>query len=307
MKVAIIGAGRNRNGIGKYIGKYFQKNGVPVISVLGTTEKTSHNASSALKQYGINAAAYTDFNRMVGKESPDAIVIASPYSTHYEYLIKSIEAGLHIFCEKPFICHEMDDVQDMLKNIFKMAESKNVKIAMNSQWPFSLPYYEELCGSVDSQKIDTFFIGLSPMFAGREMILDSVPHALSILYCIFGNGEIVNLDIEHHEEKMIIKFKYSSNINTCKVLISLTRKERQPRDFSFGFNDKIVKRSLDLESYDIYFNYADKSFRITDPLELSVQNFISAVREKREPLIGKPHIVSNTILTKQIFDSCETM
>jgi hypothetical protein len=307
MKVAIIGAGRNRNGIGKYIGKYFQKNGVPVISVLATTEKTSYNASSALKQYGINAAAYTDFNRMVEKENPDAIVIASPYSTHYEYLIKSIKAGLHIFCEKPFICHEIDDVQDMLKNIFKMAESKNVKIAMNSQWPFSLPYYEELCGSIDRQKIDTFFIGLSPMFTGREMILDSVPHALSILYCTFGNGEIVNLDIEHYEEKMIIKFNYSSNINTCKVLISLIRKERQPRDFSFGFNDKIVKRSLDLESYDIYFNYADKFLRIADPLELSVQNFISAVREKREPLIGNPHIVSNTIMTKQIFDSCETM
>ena len=68
MKVSIIGAGRNRNGIGKYIGKYFQKNGATVTSVLGTKEKTSHNASSALKQYGIDATPYTDFNKMVEKE-----------------------------------------------------------------------------------------------------------------------------------------------------------------------------------------------------------------------------------------------
>lgn len=305
MKVSIIGAGRNRNGIGKYIGKYFQKNGATVTSVLGTTEKTSHNASSDLKQYGIYATAYTDFNRMVEKERPDTIVIASPSPTHYEYLIKSIEAGLHIFCEKPFICHVNGNIQVLLENIFKIAENKNLKIAMNSQWPFSIPYYEELCGTIDSQKIESFFIGLSPVCAGKEMIIDSVPHALSILYYILGDGEIANLDIEFHEEQMSIKFIYSSNKNACKVLIRLLRKERQPRDFSFGFNDKIVSRSLDIESYDIYFNYINRSLKIADPLDLSVQDFIAAVREKRESLIGKPHIVSNTTLVKQIYDSCE--
>ena len=305
MKVSIIGAGRNRNGIGKYIGKYFQKNGAAVTSVLGTTEKTSHNASSALKQYGIDATPYTDFNKMVEKESPDTIAIASPYPTHYEYILKSIDAGLNIFCEKPFIWHEKGDMQDMLKNIFKMAESKNLKIAMNSQWPFSIPYYEELCGSINIQGIDTFSIGLSPMFGGRDMILDSVPHALSFLYCTLGNGEILNLNVEHDEEKMIITFDYNSNINACKVLISLIRKEHQPREFSFGFNGSIVNRSLDSETYDIYFNYANKSLKIIDPLDLSVQDFISAFRERREPLIGKSHIVSNMTLLKTIYDSCE--
>ena len=39
MKISIIGAGRNNNGIGEYIAKYFHKNKAIVTSVLGTTKK----------------------------------------------------------------------------------------------------------------------------------------------------------------------------------------------------------------------------------------------------------------------------
>ena len=65
MKVSIIGAGRNNNGIGEYIAKYFHKNNVTVISVLGTTTKTARHASTRLKRYGIQASAYTDFDHMI--------------------------------------------------------------------------------------------------------------------------------------------------------------------------------------------------------------------------------------------------
>ena len=170
MKVSIIGAGRNRNGIGKYIAKYFQRHQASVVAVLGTSEKTAHSAANSLKPYGIDAAAYTNFDRMIHNEKLDAVVIASPLETHYGYLVKSIESGLNIFCEKPFFWQEKEDLTELLDTLFKMAEHKNVTIAMNSQWPFSLSFYEKLCGSVDAQKINSFFIRLSPACAGKEMI-----------------------------------------------------------------------------------------------------------------------------------------
>ena len=309
MKTAIIGAGRNRSGIGQYIGKYFQKNGANVISVLGTTEKTARKSSSFLKQYGINAIGYTDFYSMMKKERPDAVVIASPTLTHYEYLMKCVEEGVHVFCEKPFFWQEKSDIdiKSLLENIFEKAGSKNLKIAMNSQWPFSLPYYEALCGSIESQKVNTFFISLSPMVSGKEMILESVPHALSILYSIFSDGQIGNLNIEAYEEKIIVKLHYISSASHCEVLIELVRTILPPRSFSYGFNNKIIHRVLDLNSYDISFRYSDRTLRIQDPLELSVQDFILAVRDKREPLIGKAHIVSNMFLLKKIYDYCKIL
>ena len=192
-----------------------------------------------------------------------------------------------------------------LENIFETAESNNLKIAMNSQWPFSLPYYEQLCGPVHSQKVDTFFIRLSPVVSGKEMILESVPHALSILYTVLGDGQIGNLSIEAYKEKIITTFHYIFTAGYCEVMIELVRIILPPRSFSYGFNGKIIHRVLDLDTYDISFKYSDEILRIRDPLELSVQDFISAVREKREPLIGKAHIMSNMALLKKIYNWCE--
>jgi hypothetical protein len=304
MKVSIIGAGRNFNGIGEYIAKYFHQNKANVISVLGTTKKTARHASTRLRRYGIQASAYIDFNHMIEEEKPDSIVIASPLLTHFKYLIKSVDAKLNIFCEKPFIWNN-NVQQKQIDLIFQKAEAWDIKIAMNSQWSFSLPYYETLCGSIDRKKTDTFFMHLSPMVAGKEMILDSVPHALSILYFALGEGKIINTRIESDENRMIIKFIYHTNNNDCEVLINLERKERQPRRFKFGFNDKIVDRVLNLKDYDIYFKYLDKTLKVADPLELSVRDFISSVKTKREPQISKLHIMATDYMLKNIYNSYE--
>ncbi|MGD9082392.1 MAG: Gfo/Idh/MocA family oxidoreductase, partial [Desulfobacterales bacterium] len=258
------------------------------------------------EQYGIDATYYTDFNRMMKRERPDAVVIASPALTHYEYLIKCVKEGVHIFCEKPFVWQDKNDIDidSLLENIFERAESNNLTIAMNSQWPFSLPYYEKLCGPIDYQKVDTFFIRLSPIVSGKEMIIESVPHALSILYTVFGDGEIGNLSIEAYKERITTKFHYIFTTGYCEVMIELIRTILQPRSFSYGFNGKIIHRVLDLDTYDIFFKYLDQILMIKDPLELSVQDFIEAVRENRKPLIGKEHIISNMGLLKKNYDAC---
>lgn len=303
MKVAIIGARRNRNGIGEYIGKYFHKNGATITSVLGTAEKTAQHASSALWKYGIRSTPYSDFYEMVESEKPDTAVIASPSPTHYDYLVKCIHFGLNVFCEKPFIWQETGDTPGITQTILQRANQRNVTVAMNSQWPFSVRYYEEICGPIDRVGPSTFFISMSPLSYGKDMIPESVPHALSILYFVLGDGKIANLHLEHDEEEITIRFRYKSQITYCDVVIHLRRKEGQPRDFCFGFNDRVARRFLDLENYDIYFSYEGRKIKISDPLELSVQDFIEAVKGGRKPLIGYPHIVSNMALLKAIYDS----
>lgn len=305
MKVTIIGAGRNRNGIGEYIAKYFHNNGVKVVAVLGTTEATTRKASFALKQYGIDSVPYTDFYKMVEAERPDTVVIASPSRTHYGYLIKCVDSGLSIFCEKPFLWDETGNIRKTIEGVFTKANEKKLTIAMNSQLPFSIGHYERICGKINTDEINKFFIGLSPSVLGKEMIPESVPHTLSILYFIFKEGEIRNLAFESAEEKkIIIGFSYVSQANKCNVSIKLTTQEKQPPDFSFGFNDKIATRTIDSgnNNYDLYFNYKNKKLKITDPLESSVKDFIVAFERKTEPLIGYAHILNNMSLLREIYD-----
>jgi predicted dehydrogenase len=303
MKVSIIGAGRNRSGIGEFIGKFFQKNGAEVSSVLGRTEDTSRKASLSLQKYGIKCNAYTDLHEMVERERPDVVVIASPSSTHYDYLVRCIDLGLHVFCEKPFLSPDLDDVKGRAENILQEAKEKRLTLAMNSQWPFALKYYKKICGEIEIRKSNRFFIALSPFASGREMISEAVPHALSLLYSVFGKGEIGNPTYESpKEEEITIKFKYLFGKKDCGVLIKLNRKEGQPREFQFGFNDRIVKRTLNLKNYDIYFNYGNRKWKIADPLDLSVRDFIRAIEKRCEPLVGLAHILSNMSLLKTIYD-----
>ena len=303
LNVSIIGAGRTRNGIGEYIGKYFHQHGAKVTSVLGTTEKTSLQASWALRKYGIEAHPYTNFDEMVRGEKPDAVVIASPSSTHYEYLLKSLNSGLHIFCEKPFLWDDHKDIRRRIEDIFEKAREKTLTIAMNSQWPFSIDYYEEICGKIRIKETNNFFIRMSPFSPGRVMIPESVPHPLSLLYCRLGAGEIQDLNFESEGEgEMSIRFTYLFGTRACDAFIRLDHQKTPPREFSFGFNGKIVFRSLDLKNYGIYFHYGSKKLRIVDPLELSVKNFMEAIEKKTEPFIGPPHILHNMSLLKEIYD-----
>jgi hypothetical protein len=307
MNVSIIGAGRTRNGIGEFIGKFFHQVGAKITSVLGTTEKTSLQASSALRKYGVEAHPYTDFDEMVKWGKPDAVVIASPAPTHYEYLLKSLDAGLHIFCEKPFIWRGPTNIQKNIEPIFEKARGKKLTIAMNSQWPFSIDAYKKICGEIGIKNSNTFFIKMAPPFQGREMIPESIPHALSLLYGLLGDGEIEDLNFKSVGEKeMSIRFLYLFGSKGCDVSIRLACQETGSRDFSFGLNDQMVFRSLDPENYEIYFHHGDKKLRITDPLGLSVKNFIEAVEKKIEPLIGHPHILHNMSLLKRIDDGFET-
>jgi hypothetical protein len=303
MKISIIGAGRTRNGIGEYIGKYFRQNGAEVTSVLGTTEKTSLQASSALRKYGIDAHSYTDFDEMVSAEEPDVVVIASPSSTHYDYLLRCLDRGLHVFCEKPFVWDDRPNIRKRIEDIFEKAREKGLTLAMNSQWPFSIDAYEGICGKIRIEKENHFFARMSPFSPGRVMIPESVPHPLSILYCRLGSGEIQELKFEMDGQgEMSIHFAYLFETRACDVLIKLVHQKTPPRDFSFGFNEKIVSRSLDLDRYDIYFSYRNKTLRVMDPLKLSVKNFMEAVENGTEPLIGPPHILQNTVLLKEIDD-----
>jgi hypothetical protein len=118
-----------------------------------------------------------------------------------------------------------------------------------------------------------------------------------------GAGEIKELNFEWDGGgEMSIRFTYLFETRACDVLIKLIHQKIPPRDFSFGFNEKIVSRSLDLNHYDIYFNYGKNQVKISDPLERSVKNFMEAVENRTEPLIGRPHILHNMVLLKEIDD-----
>jgi hypothetical protein len=302
MKAAIIGAARNNNGIGEYIAKYFLAHDVEISCVLGSTLASSSSAAANLNnKYGMKPKVYTDFSQMMQESPIDCVAIASPSHTHKEYIDKCIGAGVHIFCEKPFISPDMPHQEAWIENTFLQAQEKGIIIAMNSQWPFCLPSYEKLCGRLDPTKITEFSIRLSPLSEGRAMIPDSVPHALSLLFNAAGSGIVKDLSLERGKDALMVRFNYLTEYTRCAALIEMVREIEQPRTFSFGFNSLIARRHIDLETYTLHLTYGDKILKIEDPLGLSVRDFVIAARTGGEALLGRRHITHTASMLRQIY------
>ncbi len=206
-----------------------------------------------------------------------------------------------MFCEKPLIWPVRGEAEEAVGEILRRAEARKITVAMNCQLPFAMEDYEKLCGKVEKKAHNHFFIRLSPASSGRKMIPDSLPHALSLLYCRYGEGRLGDLNIELSEPgEMTIRFTYLFEGGGCEVHVKLVRKEEQPRELQFGFNDKVVRRRLDAANYEIYFEHNDQRVKIEDPLRKSVASFIGAVEQKEEPFMGYGHILNNMMLLKAI-------
>jgi glycerol-3-phosphate cytidylyltransferase len=110
-RIGIIGSGRIAN---RFVPEAKVVNGVQVVAVLNPNK--SHAEAFAAK-HDINP--YTDFNAFIDKV--DAIYVASPHHTHYEYVKNALQAGKHVLCEIPFVL-SMAEAEEL----YMYAEERNL-------------------------------------------------------------------------------------------------------------------------------------------------------------------------------------
>lgn len=110
-RIGIIGSGRIAH---RFIPEGEVVNGAEVVAVLNPKRD---DASAFAKKYGIQG--YTDFQTFI--EKVDAVYVASPHPTHYEYVKRSLLAGKHVLCEIPFVLRKSEALE-----LFRLAEEKNL-------------------------------------------------------------------------------------------------------------------------------------------------------------------------------------
>ncbi|MDP4272381.1 MAG: Gfo/Idh/MocA family oxidoreductase [Bacteroidota bacterium] len=64
---------------------------------------------------------YSDYHKMIEKESPDFVIISTPTKFHYPMVKFAMERGLHVFCEKPFSLTDKEG-----KELTELAEKKRL-------------------------------------------------------------------------------------------------------------------------------------------------------------------------------------
>src|SRR4051794_30645411 len=71
------------------------------VEIAAGCDASAERRSSWEKDTGTRA--YSELDAMVEAERPDVVVVATPPDSHAELATRALEAGTHVFCEKPFV------------------------------------------------------------------------------------------------------------------------------------------------------------------------------------------------------------
>jgi len=119
--LGIIGSGRIAN---RFVPETKVVNGTQVVAVLNPDK--CHAEAFAAKH---NIEPYTDFDTFINKV--DAVYVASPHLTHYDYVKNALLAGKHVLCEIPFVLSKAEALE-----LYKLAEERGLVLMEASKTAF---------------------------------------------------------------------------------------------------------------------------------------------------------------------------
>ena len=99
--------------------------------------RTHSKAVDFANKYGIEKV-YDDMNDMFYDDNVDVIYITSPHNTHIDFIMKALENGKHILCEKSITLNSIE-----LEKALKKADGKNLVLA-EAMTIYHMPLYKKL-------------------------------------------------------------------------------------------------------------------------------------------------------------------
>lgn len=94
------------------------------VQLKGLVTATGLNAQQKADKFGFDFCT-TEIAPLLEDSTIDTLFIATRHSTHAEYAIKGLEAGKHVFVEKPMVINE-DELARLTEAYYKSNENKSV-------------------------------------------------------------------------------------------------------------------------------------------------------------------------------------
>jgi choline-phosphate cytidylyltransferase len=222
LKLGVIGYGRIAN---RFIDESKYVSGVHVEGVYGP------NPESLKRFADKHELAFYETNLDKFFDKVDAVYIASPHLTHYEYIVNALNGGKHVLCEKPMVLSEKE-----AKEVYEIAKDKKLVLLEAIKTAYA-PGFIRLVGVAKSgligqiKSIDATFTKLVDGDDLRELkshaaggsITELASYPLLAIIKLIGNSyEHIDFYSYMNEEKGIdlftqLNIKYEKAIATAKV------------------------------------------------------------------------------------------
>lgn len=107
IRIGIIGTGSRGTGLIPYI------NEIKNLDIVACCDLLSFRLKEAIGMVTGPVKGYLDYFELLDNKEVDAVIVATPFSTHAEIAIASLDAGKHVYCEKT-MAKGFDGIMDLV-------------------------------------------------------------------------------------------------------------------------------------------------------------------------------------------------
>jgi predicted dehydrogenase len=144
VRLGVIGCG----GMSRHHGRIFTQS-VPEAEIVALVEPNENNLARYIADVfpGQPApATFSDYRVMLAEAAPDAVLIVSPHSYHFQQVIDSLDAGCNVLVEKPMVISTAD-AQALIAHASKT--DKIVSVAFPGPFSVEFKYIRDLIARGD--------------------------------------------------------------------------------------------------------------------------------------------------------------
>ena len=245
-----------------------------------------------------NAELVSDYRYVLEDRTIDAVFIATPPSTHHKIAIAALEAGKHVFIEKPMTVTSAE-----AKDIVKLSDKKDLKVAVGHVFLYSAPVLQVKKILDEGSLGEILHVSMTRQNLGRfqphcDAIYDLAPHDLSMLLYWFPGFDI--------EESRVTVFHHYKKLQPDTAYVGLTTKNGGPTvslSYSWVFPHKIRNVVIVGERKSIVYDdtNVNSPVQVFDKgVEIMNDNFGDFICSYRTGDIYSPYVAIKEPLTLEI-------
>ncbi len=143
---------------------------VPAMDRAGLTRRVAVSSASGVSAHQV--AARAGFERVVGRPEDlwaepgvEVVLVATPHDTHAELVVAALEAGRHVFCEKPLALS--DDELDRVAQAWEAAGDRVLMVGFNRRYAPILDEARTVLGDTGTPLVIDYRVQAGPVPAGH--------------------------------------------------------------------------------------------------------------------------------------------
>ncbi|HEX5322569.1 MAG TPA: Gfo/Idh/MocA family oxidoreductase [Capsulimonadaceae bacterium] len=194
IRIGMIGVGGIAQG---HITRLMNSPEAKIVAICDSSEKSIERTQTGHDKKLEKTPVYTDYRQLLEKERPDAVVICTPHTQHFQQAVDSLDSGAHVLLEKPMV-NRVVEAQNLLKKIDQT--KKVVALAYQRHTMPQFRYIKDKIASGEFGQVQ-FFNALQqqgwkkgttgswrqdPALSGGGQINDSGSHLLDIILWTTG-------------------------------------------------------------------------------------------------------------------------